>query len=30
MSDEEIKSKDGGDGDGPADICDPIEVTARE
>lgn len=29
MSDEDIKSKDGGDGDGPADICDPIEVTAR-
>lgn len=29
MSDEDIKSKDGGDGDGPDDICDPIEVTAR-
>lgn len=29
MADEEIKTRDGGDGDGPADICDPIEVTAR-
>ena len=29
MSEEEIKSKDGGAGDGPADICEPIEVVAR-